>query len=233
MVVEIERDDAMQPMRVTAHLRGQVLTIDGRMALDGLLEWSAWMALPDADRDGLPDPNLVADPTNFRIPLAKWRWGEHWGWCASLGRARWYAADTRAIRQRTPVDEMIEYVSETGRIETGAGRYKSYDLPIPSRVTDRVQWCAVGHPDAVRAMLHTIPAIGKKHNIGGGTVLHWEVEPIRADWSLVWRGEPMRALPVGFPGVSPSKADVEIGAYRAPYWHRARRCEVWLPRGLV
>lgn len=232
-------------MRVRARLANAV--VGGDLHLDGILGWVAWQRLMRAGHD-LPAPNLVAEPVDFELPLARWRCeapegaalglrdpedGMVWGWCASAGHAEWLAEETRNVRRKVEVGEMARRGCG-GKLNTAGGTpIKHWDLPYPARLAEELTWWAVGDVDAVRGMLAEVHHVGKVHNHGAGEVLEWIVEPCEEDRSCVWDGRVMRALPATC--ADGSGATIEgvrrLAGVRPPYWHRARWCDALVPDG--
>lgn len=234
----------MKPFRVTAQLANAVVTHDGAVYLDGLLSWSAWQRMPREERDALPHPNLTDAPTDFALPLARWTApapsgchpslldaeGRAWGWCASVAQATWIAEETRHVRRKVDIQQMARW-TPGGKLNTAGGTpIKHWDLPYAARLASELTWWCVGDSDAVREMLRDVHFVGKVHNHGNGEVLEWLVEECDEDRSVTHDGHAMRSIPTT---IGALHGHSEIAAIRAPYWHRSRRVECWVPRGDV
>lgn len=211
-------------MRVLARLASSIVTVDGLLHLDGLLAYVAYLQHPE--RDSLPPVDLEHEPIDFELPLARWRWGDSWGWCASSIEADWVAEETRYASKPTPSAQMARY-SDSPSVNVGAGPHKAWRLPFPARLASEARWYALGDLDAVRDMLRYVHHLGKLRHHGAGEILGWDVAPWDADWSLVRGGRPMRYLPWGWPDVDGHRV---VAALRPPYWHSARQADAMLPQ---
>lgn len=98
---------------------------------------------------------------------------------------------------------------------------KAYDLKLPTVFAPQQTWHALGDIDRVRHLLSYVPAIGRKRNLGAGTVLEWSVERCEEDCSVAHNGAATRRVPAFF-GLEGAP---HYGAIRPPYHHRSRRME--------
>jgi len=142
-----------------------------------------------------------------------------WGWCASAADdSVWAARGVLEVRKKPEAAKMVRYAKDK-TLNTGAGATKAYDLSIPTVLAREVVWYAHGDPDAIQALLTAhVPAIGKKRNIGSGTVREWRVEQCDVDRSVVdEEGRLRRRIPLGAVDGAPG-----YGGLRPPYYHASR-----------
>lgn len=142
-----------------------------------------------------------------------------WGWCASAAdESAWLGRGVTEVRKKPALAEMGRY-TDAKRAHLGSGPMKAYDLAIPTVLALEVTWYAHGDPDRVRRLLTSyIPAIGKKRNLGHGTVRAWAVEPCDEDRSVMHEGKPTRRLPLGA-----VEGPQGHGGIRPPYYHHTRQ----------
>jgi hypothetical protein len=207
------------PLRVTAHLQGQIVLPSGSIALDGLLAWAV------ACRDGLPPPTVQiaqhgALPA-IEIPVAREPGGRFH--LASFARASFDAHEPRYTNRRFPATEAL-HLSAIRTVKINAGAEKSYRLPYTAShvAGDRLDWWCVGKRDQIAALLALVHHVGKKRSVGYGRVARWEVEPCR-EWEgfpVVRDGAPLRPLPLDWPGLVDPAPGYACLTY--PYWERAR-----------
>lgn len=200
--------------------------------LDALLEGMAarWLGLPALCRS-LPCPPVGSVP----IPLAlDYAVGFPVYRCSSPIFAATHDGCRRFARQFPANDVESLHPSHRGNVNLVTGPYKSWFLPIRSRLVDRVVWFAVGDRDGVADLLGDCLAIGKVRGKGPGRVAAWTIEPADHDWSWFAPSHAgpvlMRPLPAGdwLPaGLQGAKLD--YGAFAPPYWHVDRYAEVVTP----
>lgn len=144
-----------------------------------------------------------------------------WGWCASAAdESAWLARGKVEIRKKPDLTKMRRYTDAKSH-NLGSGHMKAYDLAFPTVTALEVVWYAHGDPERVRHLLSKyVPAIGKKRNLGNGTVTEWVVEETSEDRSVLHEGRPTRRLPRGACEGAPG-----TGAIRPPYYHSSRFVE--------
>jgi len=123
------------------------------------------------------------------------------------------------------------------KITAGGGRFKSFRLPLRTRLISRLVWFAAikEQPSRLRMLLRNrVRAIGKKTADGYGVVSRWEVDTIASDWS--WFAESgngpvlMRPLPVDADlpdGLIGARCD--FGGCCPPYWQQNIWREIVVP----
>lgn len=236
-----EWKEAFRPLRVVAHLASPVAAIPGEplLPLDGILEYAAFaLGWPGVDRKGqsnrTPLRPLHEQPTNFLLPLKRHghRADPDWFWFASWASfPGGYTTDRVHWNKRfdgaDPVlTERLDYQGRRGKADIGAGRYKSYHMPMCLVVAPCLQWHCLGAADGVARLLAAIHQLGHKRSQGFGEVRKWELFAARQDYSLLdAQGRPARALPAS----QFSDGDRRHTGLRAPYWHPSRRRECVTP----
>lgn len=235
-------------MRVTAVMGEPVAYLGDLMHVDGIVAAAAYRDLPERTRRRVP-PLSCEWPVDLRIPLSRWfvsvseargrlskmtRDGHAlWGWCGSaeIGDP-WLRRGKIEIRKRPPVEEMRRYAQDA-TVQLGAGPLKAYDMAVPTVFAHRISWMAHGDAGEVRRLLSRyIPAIGKKRNLGCGTVLEWVVEEVPGSvMDSVVAGSGARALPIRrLPAECGLRGARRRGSIRAPYHHASRDCDCVEPQ---
>lgn len=205
-----------RPLRVTARLAGGIALPWGPLALDGLLAWAV------CAREGMLAPvdgiRPVAIPVELepagRFHLASFSVGE-----AEEHEHRW-------VNRRFPVPE-AQGLAEVGfsRINISAGAQKTYRLPLETvhLRDDRLAWYLLGDRDRVLELLDLVRHLGKRRAVGYGQVREWSVEEC-GPWAgfpvLDPAGQPLRPLPLDWPGLSPD-ASQAFRRLSFPYWLRS------------
>ena len=235
------RRDEMRPLRIIARMSEPIVYSGDGMHLDGILAACVYRDLDDRTRRRLP-PLSSEWPVDLRLPLSRWvvdvspEWdgghprvverarshGQHvhrlWGWRASAPASDWQLRGKAEIRKKPALDEMARYTDARSATIT-SGQLKAYDLALPTVFAREVVWYAHGHPGEVQRLLDAhAPAIGRKRNLGWGTVMSWNVETIDEDRSVVDGDVLRRRMPVES-GIEGATAD---GAIRPPYHHPSR-----------
>lgn len=232
-------------MRITAHLAEPIGYLDDLLHIDAALAYGAYHDLNLATRKTIAPIQTTDWPVDLRLPLSTW-WADHdpayhgsvdtrflkrrrtgthgtepqlWGWCASAADdTAWLGRSKCEVRKKPALAEMGRY-TEAKSHHLGTGHMKAYDLAIPTVLAHEVTWFAHGDPIHVRHLLSTyVPAIGKKRNIGNGTVSEWLVEPCEEDRSVILNGRAMRRLPSGT-----AEGTQRHGTIRPPYYWTAGR----------
>lgn len=207
-----------RPLVVTAQMREPVVTNGTGVHLDGVLAFGAFVSY-ERRRDRPPLPPMTSTSClDFSLPLATWRLGDWWGWCASA--AQWPVATIRGteyVRRKPPENEYKQFTTAQ-RYDLGVGPAKAQNKPIPTAFARTLTWYALGDADGVRELLEDVTHIGKLVGHGHGAVMGWSVDETAEDWSIERGGRLMRRMPGGWGG----RTGTHNGAVRAPYHHRTR-----------
>lgn len=215
----------MIPLRVRAHLRGQIALPKGPPALDSLL-----IALT-CERDGIEPP---ATPQlarrDIEIPIAKEPAGRFH--LASFGVFVPERFENRFVNRRFPIDVAQDWGERAlRRVQINSGLNKSFRVPMETMhvAGDVVLWFCVGEPEAVRALLSFCTSLGKRRGVGIGRVRAWEVEPIEPweGFPCVYKGQALRPLPVDWPGLVAPRTAMRV--LSPPYTDKLREEPLAVP----
>jgi len=233
------------PMRIVARMDEPIGYLDDLLHIDAAISYGVYHDLDIATRRTIPPIQTTDWPVDLTLPLSSWwvdydaelhgevdprlmkrrRTGKNgtapqlWGWCASAANdTAWEARSKCEVRKKPALGEMRRYTDAKNH-NLGTGFMKAYDLAIPTVLAREVAWFSHGDPEHVRHLLSEyVPALGKKRNIGNGTVREWVVEPCDVDRSVVVDGKAARRLPAGVPDGTPRH-----GTIRPPYYWTAGR----------
>lgn len=208
----------MTPIVVTATVRGQIALPGGGIALDSLLMAQA------ALRDGLPPPPPFLP---IEIPIAV-EPGRRFH-LASFAVPKLTEYDVRWINRRAPIEQYQALGDCSGKIRITAGPDKSYRIPLEvGHVEDeRMVWYAIGDAALVAELLIGVAYLGKKRSVGLGRVHEWTVDPCEPwddGFPVVRDGQPLRSLPLDWPGLVPGAPSGYrvVGCVDGPYWQHER-----------
>lgn len=236
-MIRTHAEPSMVPIRVTAYVRGAIVTPSTNLGLDGLL--GAALAKKSGDYyRGFDGDHII----EFELPLAKWTAplqgpeseltsdsaldsdGKLWGWCGSNVTGRWIADETVYVRRPTPITKFAQWDKDPAKVNISGMRYKAHNKAVPARLAASVTWYAVGDPSEVHALLtQYIRNLGKLSNHGHGSVIRWEVVECESDWSLIRDGRPMRGLPLSAASMIQGPYRTGMIGLRPPNWHRLRQ----------
>lgn len=94
-------------------------------------------------------------------------------------------------------DDMVNGFRGKVRVDTGAGYFKNYHMPLVVKAYKTISFYVRGNLEEVKRLLEEhIYYLGKKGSQGYGQVQKWEFEEIEEDYSLFKDGKPMRYIPV-------------------------------------
>lgn len=242
MTYELDTPRGFAPMRVIARMDEPIGYLGDLLHLDGPIAYAVYHDLDEPTRRTIEPVEVAEFPTDFRsrTPLSTW-WVDYeaalhgdvdarllepgpqlWGWaCSAADESSWTARGKIEVRKKPDLARMTRY-TDARSAHLSTGHMKAYDLAFPTVFAREVTWFAHGDVDKVRYLLSTfVPAIGKKRNIGGGTVREWVVseEPgARDDLAIHDDGKLRRRMPAGAIGGHSLRA----GAIRPPYYHHTR-----------
>jgi CRISPR type IV-associated protein Csf3 len=131
-----------------------------------------------------------------------------------------------AVRGLTTIYKRFssDMIGETGRgkISTGRGFFKSYNIRTPYISCDSVSFyvtlCDISKFAWFEEIISGLPGIGKETNIGFGKILSHSVEELEEDRALVSGGRAMRPIPIS---ELRSYESCERITFRPPYWDRS------------
>jgi len=192
-----EHEGVMEPLQVTAHMRGFVES-SHPIHLDSLLAASV------ARRRGMPERIATAgDIETIEIPLQLEPGGRfHMASAAHAGRV--LASRLEHIHKRAP-HEWYTVLCGDGvkRVNMGEEPDKSWRVPRHGYLYDRLTWWCAGDADAIRDLLRGVIHVGARRRHGIGRVARLEVEPCESwdGFPVVRDGKPLRNLPLDYPGL--------------------------------
>jgi CRISPR type IV-associated protein Csf3 len=213
----------MKPFRIIAELLdGKVATTDGYLPIDSILSY-AWIRLnrPDELYNSNTNAMKMDEMIIPDLPIEKREMAGEWYWAASF--AVYEAAGEFMNYWHKRFDK--EYEPFLGGKKTTfypqSGRFRSYRMPVPGNLTQRITWYCYGNPDETLRLFidAAITHIGKKRSQGYGLIEEWKVEETDKDYSETGPGgELMRSMlkpPEGLKG----ETIVRRYGIRPPYWH--------------
>lgn len=186
-----------------------------------------------ATRDGLePLPPGTTEPSSIIIPLSRSECGRIY--LCSQGLSQDDVHERRWKQQRFPLPEAQWLGSGLKRVNTASGPSRSYRIPVDTVHVDgdEIRWYAIGDPIRVQELLDGwVGYIGHKRSVGLGKVRRWTVEPCDTwpGFPVLRDGEPLRSLPVDWPGLSNS-AEQSMRCLLPPYWRRTMEEPCAVPR---
>jgi len=216
----------MTALRVVATLDGPITLTDGTLRIDALAMWAK------AQVEGLPPPGF-GPLQEVDIPIDLSKCGRFY--MCSFAAPRFEQHQQVFVNRRFPATEAQD-LGEPGfnRIRISAGPQKSYRIPqtVGWVEHDQVEWWCLGEPNELRKLLGLVTHLGRRRAVGRGRVRAWTVdqcEPWGYGFPVIRDGQPLRSLPIDYPGlINPSKACANL---KPPYWehHREELCAVPLP----
>lgn len=222
------------PLRIRAWLRSGVIS-DVWLPLDGALLYLRTREDLGAQEMSISGASKLAQikgevMIGGRLPIEivhakdwyyRCSWAQ-WGPCAE-GRDAW----SKRIDQTLAY--LIDFRGRRGRVDTSAGAYKSYRMPIYYRAALWVEWYCWGDYDKLSQLCMMITHLGKKSVQGWGRVMRWQIDLIEEDWSI-WRdGKLMRGIPKYHLPDNQHTRNAGIYGIRPPYWDIRNQMELELP----
>lgn len=214
-----------QEFTVRMWLSSPVAWSEHGLQIDGLLQ-----RLVVERETGMPSDDVFAEyprdaGVDIQIPVVDRMVGDLPIACSSWGVPAPGAAESLRWRRKRARLEVLS----GNRVTIAGGPYKSTNIPVQTLVTPWLDFHMVGDLARVRDLLGEASAIGRGYSAGLGTILGIEYLPDPEDRSVVWRGQPMRSVPLGH-GAPPMQDPLVMFANtRAPYWARKGRTLCGVP----
>lgn len=211
----------MKPLRITWTFKTPVMQGDLPLHLDALL---AFARVNESLTTG-EDPAVAHDD----LPLE--RCDQVWA-ASQVAFAPALARGRQQMVRRLDADRLAEAKGRCAKMSVNvftpaSGRFKAFNLIADyAWVPQANAWC-VGDEDRVRALLETIPALGRLTRNGWGEIKQLDVRPAPAGEEGYWR---LRALPLhsGLELAGTPYATVIQGVV-PPYWDRTRHIPAAVP----
>ena len=178
----------MEPLRITAHLRTDVVA-DRWLPLDAILLYQAnrqalgpeIATLPGGvDTQGASTLPLEIIHPGRKIWYYACSWAQPQPWWVAEGQDHWNKRFDQGFAH------LVDFGGRRGKVIIEQGRYKAYHMPVFYRVAEEVEWYCVGDKARIGALLSTTTHLGKKRSQGYGRVIKWEIESIEQNWSI-WK----------------------------------------------
>jgi len=113
------------------------------------------------------------------------------------------------------------------KINTGSGKYRSYNMPLPVKVVSMGYFVFIGDgPEVVRLIRDNIVGIGKKVSEGWGWIDQIELKESNLEWRDVLM---MRPVPIHIAANHGIDGARQICGWKPPYWERRNICECVVP----
>lgn len=126
--------------------------------------------------------------------------------------------------------DLIDFKNKRAKVETHKGKFKNYHKTSYNISTQYIDWFCVGDKEVLEFVLRFCTHIGKKVSQGFGSVLKWEVQPWKEDWSE--RGpKPQKkgSKPKLMRAVPYFKSPIQYGI-RPSYYNPRHQFNVLLPK---
>lgn len=222
----------MQPLKITAHMQdGRVAGTEPWFPLDSILA-AEWMRRHHPEAYYNASSHMLKEMITPELPFARRGAGDLWYWACSFNTApplheyimHWHK------RFDDQLEQYIDFKGKRGRVDIKSSKFKAYRMPMVIQLFDRLEWYAVGDPDAVLDLCRGVTHIGKKSSQGMGAVDWWEVGPWPEDWSEAQGDKLTRAVPVEL-GMPEGIGQARVATYgiRPPYWHSDHRALCYMP----
>lgn len=226
------------PLRITATLQtGIAHSTPWTVTLDGLLASQLWHTTPEAATDvrALDQDN----PPDLDLPLARCTLDpDHWHWAATCGWPDRHTDTSEIHYWGTRLDHRHTEQHATAlpqHLHDNRDRWKAFWMPLPVTVARTLTWHAIGDPEAIRALLEPLQAIGKKRSQGEGRVLAWTITPAPdLDEFTAGHLSPTGTLARPTPTACLRGRTIDDGGpgyagIRPPTMHHSRKTDVHLP----
>ena len=220
--------EAIEPLHVTALLYEGIVANEAPF-LESIL--TAVFAI----RERLLPPSDPSETLPIAIPIALSECGRVYLCSSGVSHITEHESPPRHKHRRAPCTEYarIGKSSITSVLQTG-GADKSYRVPYNYTLLQDncVEWWCTGDGELIRGLLADVHALGKFRGSGKGRVREWQVDPCEPwgeGFPVLRDGEPMRPLPVDYPGLK----DGTFMAYhtlRPPYYLRMLEEPCAMPR---
>lgn len=141
------------------------------------------------------------------------------------------AVESKRMRRKRARTDVL---GVKGKLQIAGGWAKSLNIPQPTLVTPYLDFYVMGDPGLLTDLMRDVPALGRDHSRGLGTLVGFEIESTRIG-PVVSDGRLMRPVPVEFRigngavPIDPSTYMIRECGYHAPYWHRASRTNCMVP----
>jgi len=232
MIGELPKN--IEPLHVTATLyEGMVSGISN----GGVPFLESILAAVYAMRERLLPPSSPSEVLPISIPIAPSDCGRVYMCSSGVSHVSERENPPRHKHRRAPC---IEYARlgnpKLTRVDQAAGEDKSYRVPYNYEILQNncAEWWCLGDDNLIELALRDVHAIGKFRGSGKGRVREWSVEtcePWGVGFPVLRDGEPMRPLPLKYPGLREG-AFVAYHTLRPPYHLRMLEEPCAMPRAL-
>lgn len=148
---------------------------------------------------------------------------------ASSGVPSPLAIESKRMRRKRARTDVLGI---NGKLQTAGGWAKSLNIPQPTLETPYIDFYVTGERLKLIELLRDVPAVGRDHSRGLGTIDGFEVSDSTID-PVCHEGRLMRPIPVEWPNdyqPNPDSYMIRECSCVAPYWHRATRTACMVPR---
>jgi len=110
------------------------------------------------------------------------------------------------------------------RVDIVRGPLKLFQLTYPVNNSKKVWFYVNGDRKKLEELLSYITSLGKKRDIGYGSIVSSKIEMMDSDESLIHEGKIMRTIPIEYCSelkIIPKSDNVALMNYKSPYWNKS------------
>lgn len=209
----------MEPVKVTAWMSSAIaLYDDWSPDLPSLLAYILFDSSTSPSRSCRGDFVFMVE----NMPILKSDFGQpgfmgNWYFACSAPCYHLLYEETTRYRKRWEITNHINWGKRKPKINTSEGAEKNYDLPLPLRGIERIDWFAMGNIAVLEQILGQISHLGKKRR---GIISKWQVQPISEDWHLYRNNELMRPIPMKYKSPGCLSYGIREWGWRPPVWQQ-------------
>lgn len=205
-------------LQITAYMQSNIVC-DDFLPFDGILYYFACQQKYGFQEYTLPGINPKIDVI---LPLKRVNNKNEWFYSASWAYPlqAWFLSESVCNWTKSfdlNYSDLTKFKNKA-KVENKKGKYKSYNMPVFYKVTDKIIWYVVGDKEEIASILQFAQSIGKKTSQGWGRVKKWAVEEIKEDWSIRKDGKLTRGVPVSYDKNTPGQI-INYG-FRPSYWQK-------------
>jgi len=218
----------MIPLQITANLARPIAVTDNLSPdITGIIEYSV------RESTGRLDTNVTFETlTEIELPIKKHELGFYQ---ASSPHYLYSIESTDRYRKRWDYQsEHLDWGKKKAKFSGSDGQFKSYDLPLFLKLTERIDWFVVGDKEQIKLALSTVTHLGKKRSYGFAYVSEWSVKEIDYDWSFEKERRVTRPIPLEMAQQLDLEVhDMMVVAWKTPSWMHQNQVLCYIPKDNV
>lgn len=214
-----------EPLKIRFNIATPIMLSYPFIFFDGLIAHIKAKDVLGEYFDLLPQRIPINFVDNLDLPIKRTNINSDYLYHASISIFEDPTPSINIIHRQFSGDLVNQYTQSIKKrnIDLSRGKFKLYQMRMPVNNSKYVDFYCNGDKKELERLCRYVEYIGKKRSIGYGSVLSFEIEKLKEDYSIIKDNKIMRPVPLIFCPMFNIKNQDNIAMmnYKPPYWDKS------------